>query len=252
MKLVTVGDGAGRVGYVDGEEVAILDVPTRARISSAAAPARRGSGPAGGRPAAGADRAEEVLPHRRQLPRAPGGVEGRRLVAPDRAVDRLLPERRRDRRPRRAIVYPERLTKELDYELELAVVMARPASGSRPRRRRTTSPATWSSTTSPPATSSAARCAPACSRFCKAIDTFCPLGPWIVTPDEIPDPHDLAMELRVNGEDRQVSHSAPDERHDPRDPLPLLGARLLGRATCSRPGRCPAWPASPRTPRRST
>ena len=33
--------------------------------------------------------------------------------------------------------------------------------------------------------------------FCKAIDTFCPLGPWIVTPDEIPDPHDLKMELRV-------------------------------------------------------
>ena len=44
--------------------------------------------------------------------------------------------------------------------------------------------------------------------FCKAIDTFCPLGPWIVTPDEIPDPHDLAMELRVNGEARQVSHSS--------------------------------------------
>ena len=29
----------------------------------------------------------------------------------------------------------------------------------------------------------------------------------IVTADEIPDPHDLAMELRVNGEPRQVSHS---------------------------------------------
>ena len=43
--------------------------------------------------------------------------------------------------------------------------------------------------------------------FCKAIDTFCPLGPWIVTADEIPDPHDLAMELRVNGETRQTSHS---------------------------------------------
>ena len=43
--------------------------------------------------------------------------------------------------------------------------------------------------------------------FCKAIDTFCPLGPWIVTADEIPDPHDLAMELRVNGEKRQESHS---------------------------------------------
>jgi 2-keto-4-pentenoate hydratase/2-oxohepta-3-ene-1,7-dioic acid hydratase in catechol pathway len=44
--------------------------------------------------------------------------------------------------------------------------------------------------------------------FSKAIDTFCPLGPWIVTPDEIPDPHDLAMELRVNGEPRQESHSS--------------------------------------------
>src|SRR5436853_6436847 len=41
--------------------------------------------------------------------------------------------------------------------------------------------------------------------FCMAIDTFCPLGPWIVTPDEIGDPHDLSMELRVNGERRQVS-----------------------------------------------
>src|SRR5205807_2343272 len=35
--------------------------------------------------------------------------------------------------------------------------------------------------------------------FCKGIDTFCPLGPWIVTPDEVGDPHDLHMELRVNG-----------------------------------------------------
>jgi 2-keto-4-pentenoate hydratase/2-oxohepta-3-ene-1,7-dioic acid hydratase in catechol pathway len=43
--------------------------------------------------------------------------------------------------------------------------------------------------------------------FCKAIDTFCPLGLWIVTADEIPDPNDLAMELRVNGEVRQTSHS---------------------------------------------
>jgi 2-keto-4-pentenoate hydratase/2-oxohepta-3-ene-1,7-dioic acid hydratase in catechol pathway len=44
--------------------------------------------------------------------------------------------------------------------------------------------------------------------FCKAIDTFCPLGPWIVTADEIPDPHNLAMTLRVNGETRQTSHSS--------------------------------------------
>ena len=44
--------------------------------------------------------------------------------------------------------------------------------------------------------------------YCKAIDTFCPLGPHIVTVDEVKDPHNLAMELRVNGEVRQTSHSS--------------------------------------------
>ena len=43
--------------------------------------------------------------------------------------------------------------------------------------------------------------------FSKAIDTFCPIGPWIVTADEIADPHELAMELRVNGEVRQVGNT---------------------------------------------
>lgn len=33
----------------------------------------------------------------------------------------------------------------------------------------------------------------------KSLDTFCPIGPWIVTPDEIPDPHDLKIRCRVNG-----------------------------------------------------
>ena len=27
--------------------------------------------------------------------------------------------------------------------------------------------------------------------FSKAIDTFCPIGPWIVTKDEVPDPQEL-------------------------------------------------------------
>lgn len=37
----------------------------------------------------------------------------------------------------------------------------------------------------------------------KAAETFGPLGPWLVTTDEIPDPHNLAMELKINGETRQ-------------------------------------------------
>ncbi len=37
----------------------------------------------------------------------------------------------------------------------------------------------------------------------KSFDTFCPLGPWIVTPDEIGDPHSLRIQSRVNGETMQ-------------------------------------------------
>jgi 2-keto-4-pentenoate hydratase/2-oxohepta-3-ene-1,7-dioic acid hydratase in catechol pathway len=109
--------------------------------------------------------------------------------------------------PDDAVVYPEHLTQELDYELELAVVIGKAGKWFSPDeaadyiggyvifnditardiQRREMRSGVFS--------------------FCKAIDTFCPLGPWIVTPDEIPDPHDLAMELRVNGEPRQTSHS---------------------------------------------
>ena len=109
--------------------------------------------------------------------------------------------------PDEAVVYPEHLTNELDYELELAIVIRKSGKWFGPEeamdyvggyvifnditardiQRREMESGVFS--------------------FCKAIDTFCPLGPWIVTPDEIGDPHDLAMELRVNGEPRQRSHS---------------------------------------------
>jgi 2-keto-4-pentenoate hydratase/2-oxohepta-3-ene-1,7-dioic acid hydratase in catechol pathway len=36
--------------------------------------------------------------------------------------------------------------------------------------------------------------------FAKSMDGFCPMGPWIVTADEIADPQALSLELRVNGE----------------------------------------------------
>jgi 2,4-didehydro-3-deoxy-L-rhamnonate hydrolase len=37
----------------------------------------------------------------------------------------------------------------------------------------------------------------------KACETFGPVGPWLVTTDEITDPHNLNMELKINGETRQ-------------------------------------------------
>ncbi len=37
----------------------------------------------------------------------------------------------------------------------------------------------------------------------KSCDNFGPIGPWLVTPDEVPDPQNLAMWLKVNGRMRQ-------------------------------------------------
>ncbi len=42
----------------------------------------------------------------------------------------------------------------------------------------------------------------------KSLDTFCPLGPVVVTADEIPDPQALALRTRVNGELVQDSSTA--------------------------------------------
>jgi len=42
----------------------------------------------------------------------------------------------------------------------------------------------------------------------KTLDTFCPMGPVLVTADEIPDPQALSIALRVNGETRQSSHTS--------------------------------------------
>ena len=42
----------------------------------------------------------------------------------------------------------------------------------------------------------------------KSFDTYAALGPWIVTKDEIPDPHNINFSIHVNGELRQKSNTA--------------------------------------------
>ncbi len=41
----------------------------------------------------------------------------------------------------------------------------------------------------------------------KSLDTFAPIGPWIVTADEVPDPSNLDVSLRVNGVEKQRSNT---------------------------------------------
>ena len=232
MKLVTFGEGAGRVGVLDGEEIAVLDVPTMREYFERGGADETGRARRARRDAAArADRPEEVLPHRRATSASTrrsrrtstGRTRSRPWIVFFQNVDAIVG-------PDEPVVYPEHLTEELDYELELAVVLAQGrqvvlARGGGGLHRRLRDLQRHHRARHP----ARARCARACSRFCKAIDTFCPLGPWIVTPDEIPDPHDLAMELRVNGEVRQESHSSRMSVTIPEILVELLGARLLGR-----------------------
>ena len=41
----------------------------------------------------------------------------------------------------------------------------------------------------------------------KSFDTHCPLGPCLVTMDEIGDPHNLSIKLFMNGEEKQNSNT---------------------------------------------
>ena len=109
--------------------------------------------------------------------------------------------------PDEPIIYPEALTSELDYELELAVVIGKAGKFFSPEEAEDyiAGYIVFNDITARDIQRREMRSG--VFSFCKAIDTFCPLGPWIVTPDEIPDPYKLDMQLRVNGEIRQRSVS---------------------------------------------
>lgn len=42
----------------------------------------------------------------------------------------------------------------------------------------------------------------------KSADTFCPVGPWLVTADEINDPQALSLKLSVNGKEMQCGNTS--------------------------------------------
>jgi 2-keto-4-pentenoate hydratase/2-oxohepta-3-ene-1,7-dioic acid hydratase in catechol pathway len=206
MKLVTYD--RRKVGRVEGEEIVRLGVPDmRAYLE------RGGAEDAGERtPLAEGDLEAPIVPKKffhtagnfREHEEESKRVGWSHAIAPwivfFQNVDAIIG-------PDDPVVHPEHLTTELDYELELAVVIGKAGKWFSPEeamdyvagyvifnditardiQRREMQSGVFS--------------------FCKAIDTFCPLGPWIVTADEIRDPHDLAMELRVNGDVRQTSHS---------------------------------------------
>ncbi len=75
----------------------------------------------------------------------------------------------------------------------------------------------------------------------KSAETFGPLGPWLVTTDEIPDPSNLAMELKVNGEVKQTGSTATMIFSIPISSHTSPSSACWSRATWSRPARLRAW-----------
>jgi 2-keto-4-pentenoate hydratase/2-oxohepta-3-ene-1,7-dioic acid hydratase in catechol pathway len=110
--------------------------------------------------------------------------------------------------PEEEIVYPEHLTQELDYELELAVVMKKTGKHFAGERASEYIGGYVIFNDITARDIQRTEMKSGVFSFCKGIDTFCPLGPHIVTADEIPNPNNLAMQLRVNGTVRQQSHSS--------------------------------------------
>jgi 2-keto-4-pentenoate hydratase/2-oxohepta-3-ene-1,7-dioic acid hydratase in catechol pathway len=203
MKLVTFDEG--RVGRLDGDTVIELDVPsTRGYFEAGGAVRETGVRLAldGVRlrapivPKKFFHTAGNFQDHHDELQAVNWSHPVHKGIVFFQNVDAIIG-------PDDAIVYPEGLTRELDYELELAIVIGKPGKffspdeaiehiagytvfndiTARDIQRREMESGVFS--------------------FSKAIDTFCPIGPWIVTADEIDDPHQLAMQLRVNGDVRQ-------------------------------------------------
>lgn len=99
------------------------------------------------------------------------------------------------------IEYPS-ATKELDYEVELAVIIGR--RGKDISRKDAFDYVAGYTILNDVSARDLQRTHKQWFRS-KSLDTFAPLGPYLVTKDEIRDPHDLQMDLTVNSEIRQES-----------------------------------------------
>jgi 2-keto-4-pentenoate hydratase/2-oxohepta-3-ene-1,7-dioic acid hydratase in catechol pathway len=209
MKLVTYNDG--RVGRVEGERVVALDVPSMreyfARMERNDVPEPTGEEHALDEVTLRAPLVPKKFFHTsgnfREHHEESTRVNWSHPVLPwivfFQNIDAIIG-------PEEPIVYPEGMTNELDYELELAVVIGKSGKFFSPEEAEEyiAGYVVFNDITARDIQREEMKSGVFC--LSKSIDTFCPLGPWIVTPDEVGDPLELGMELRVNGQQRQKSH----------------------------------------------
>jgi 2-keto-4-pentenoate hydratase/2-oxohepta-3-ene-1,7-dioic acid hydratase in catechol pathway len=94
----------------------------------------------------------------------------------------------------------------LDFEAELAVVIGALASGV-PRAQALDVVAGYTALNDLSAREFQFDVSPPQTTFAKSMDGFCPMGPWLVTKDEIADPQSLEIDCHVNGERKQHGHT---------------------------------------------
>ena len=95
----------------------------------------------------------------------------------------------------------------MDFEAELAVVIGEFAT-SVPRARALDFVAGYTALNDLSAREFQFDVSPPQTTFAKSMDGFCPMGPWLVTKDEIPDPQALDLACFVNGEAMQRGGTA--------------------------------------------
>jgi 2-keto-4-pentenoate hydratase/2-oxohepta-3-ene-1,7-dioic acid hydratase in catechol pathway len=207
MKLITFDDG--RVGYVENDTVVELDVPDMRTYFE-----RDGADEAGPEHALADVRLRApITPKKffhtagnfREHDEESKNVNWSHPVLPwivfFQNVDAIIGTDE-------PIVYPEALTNEMDYELELAVVVGKAGKFFSPEEAEDyiAGYLVFNDITARDIQRQEMKSGVFC--LSKSIDTFVPIGPWIVTPEEVGDPHELSMQLRVNGEVRQSSNMA--------------------------------------------
>lgn len=92
--------------------------------------------------------------------------------------------------------WPEDLTKQVDYEAELGVIIGRPARGVHVRDALDY---VWGYTVVNDITARDLQFSEAQWSRCKSFDGFTPTGPVVVTADEVPDPQDLWLTTNLDG-----------------------------------------------------
>jgi 2-keto-4-pentenoate hydratase/2-oxohepta-3-ene-1,7-dioic acid hydratase in catechol pathway len=96
------------------------------------------------------------------------------------------------------------MTSQLDYEAELAVIIGKPGLGI---KKADALNHVWGYTIINDVTARDLQQKHRQWFLGKSMDTFCPMGPWIVTADEVGDPTNLDVKCWINGELRQNANT---------------------------------------------